>query len=262
MGENIKLNGFECKSIRNSSTTNATRLNWLKKQSATDYGKKSTKHEFTPQPWLQIIEVLRKTGHDREANRLMIAYQKHLFSIGKVHGLVRRGLHFLYGKLTGYGYRPHRVVVALFLTWVSFAFLYWDAALSGVFSPTNPLIFENLRYEKCRPVDKDGHFNINSASKNIGTDNWYTCDELKGEYTTFSPLAYSLDVVLPLIDLQQEKDWAPFIDTPKKYRAEEFFHWSKNHFIRIAIWIEILLGWIFSLLLVAQLSGLKRVSNE
>lgn len=261
-GQNLRLNGFVYKSIRNSNTTCVSRLNWLKKQRENDYGKKISKHEFTPQPWLQCIHVLRSTGHDREANRITIAYQKHLFKIGKIHGFIRRIFHFSYGKLTGFGYRPHRIVVALLLTWVGFAVLYWDAALNGVFTPTNPLIFEKISYEKCRPVDDKGQFSSALALLNDGTKNWYTCDELKGEYTTFSPLAYSLDIVLPLIDLQQEKDWAPFINTPKPAMLPELVRWSRNHVVRIAIWIEIILGWVFSLLLVAQLSSLIRANKD
>jgi hypothetical protein len=40
---------------------------------------------------------------------------------------------------------------------------------------------------------------------------WTICPALPNEYTTYNPLLYSLDLVLPLVDLQQEKDWAPIV---------------------------------------------------
>jgi hypothetical protein len=261
-GENIKLDGFTYKSIRNSDTTNSMRISWLKKQSPLDYGLRDQKHLFSPQPWLQIIIVLRSMGHTREANRMAIEYQKHLWKIKKISGLFKRPLHYLYGVFSGYGYRSHRLIIALIITWLSFGMLYSYAAINGVFSPSNPLVFENKEYDKCRPVDKNGVFDIEKSRKKTATSNWYYCTELKGEYTTFSPFAYSLDVALPLIDLQQEKDWGPFINTPESTFLGEITHFSLNHLVRIAVWLEILLGWIFSLLLVAQLSGLTRNSID
>ena len=61
---------------------------------------------------------------------------------------------------------------------------------------------------------------------------------LPAEYTTFSPLAYSLDILLPLVDLGQKKPW-----------------------VRLLNWFEILYGWIASLLFVAIVSGISRRSE-
>ncbi|MCX7326536.1 MAG: hypothetical protein NTZ14_19435, partial [Hyphomicrobiales bacterium] len=46
--------------------------------------------------------------------------------------------------------------------------------------------------------------------------NWYYCADLPGEYTTFQPFLYSLDLILPLVELQQDKDWSPIIPTPNR----------------------------------------------
>jgi len=96
-----------------------------------------------------------------------------------------------------------------------------------------------------------------------GAGNWYLCKDLREEYTGFSPFLYSLDLILPLVDLQQEHDWAPMIPTPQNTWANE---WSnlKNlkHWTRFLMWLEILFGWMASLLLVAVVSGLTKRREE
>ena len=79
-----------------------------------------------------------------------------------------------------------------------------------------------------------------------------------GVGTGFNPLAYSLDVILPLVDLQQEKDWAPMIPTPKAVWWEELRGTGWKHRARLVLWAETLFGWLASLLLVAIVSGLTK----
>jgi len=96
-----------------------------------------------------------------------------------------------------------------------------------------------------------------------GAGNWYLCEKLPEEYSGFSPLAYSLDVILPLVDLQQETSWAPLITTPKAAWYQELFSiFDWKHFTRLLLWFEILFGWLSSLLLVAVVSGLTKRREE
>ena len=81
-------------------------------------------------------------------------------------------------------------------------------------------------------------------------------------YTGFSPLMYSLDVLLPVVDLKQENDWAPMIPTPKASWPEELFtHWTLKHVVQAFLWFEILFGWISSLMFGAVVSGLSKRSE-
>ncbi|HWT13556.1 MAG TPA: hypothetical protein VN231_12435, partial [Allosphingosinicella sp.] len=73
--------------------------------------------EFRPQPWEQLIEVLRAMGHANEARRVAIAKQKQL----RVAGRIARGartLHWLYGLLVGYGYRAPRLLAVMASVWL------------------------------------------------------------------------------------------------------------------------------------------------
>lgn len=168
--------------------------------------------------------------------------------------------HMLYGALTGYGYRPMRLLAWILGIWLFFTSVYWYAALEqNVFAPSNPLVFQNEAYATCRKEYGEG-WQKRSPDTPIPASigNWYTCDALRGEYTGFSPGAYSLDILLSLVDLQQEKDWGPITATPSANAWVEFWNWDWGHGIRFLVWLETLIGWGISLLLVAIVSGLTR----
>jgi hypothetical protein len=61
-----------------------------------------------------------------------------------------------------------------------------------------------------------------------------------------SPLVYSLDTFLPIIDLHQEKNWWP--DAGRRWG------WA----LRVWLWFEICAGWILSTLFLAGVTGLIR----
>jgi hypothetical protein len=54
----------------------------------------------------------------------------------------------------------------------------------------------------------------------------------------------ALNVFLPIVDLRQEKNWWPEVGT-------RYGRW-----LRMFLWVEIILGWFFSILLVAASTGL------
>lgn len=72
-----------------------------------------------------------------------------------------------------------------------------------------------------------------------------------------------LDVILPLVDLQQETSWSPLIPAPQAVWYQELFSFCDwKHFTRLVLWFEILFGWVSSLLLVAVVSGLTKRREE
>jgi hypothetical protein len=151
------------------------------------------------------------------------------------------------------------------VVWFVSGIFYYYAAHEGIFAPTNPLVFNNARYVDCR-AGKDGTFNAE------GRRRWFGCPSLSEEYTTLSPFAYSLDLILPLVDLQQERDWAPMLPATKhgdvtlfgspaealESTWRDYIGFSLNHVTRLLMWFEVLFGWAGSLALVAVLSGLVK----
>jgi hypothetical protein len=260
--EKINLNGFIYNSIGNRSPIDSsTRIKWLEKQICEPKIIISAESNFYPQPWQQIRKVLREMGHREEARKISVALEKKLRETGRYRNTARIA-HIGYGLLTGYGYRPMRLIAWMVMVWVMSAAFYWFSALPphNVFAPSNPLVFQNPTHAFCDPESDIAKAEQSKpeAERNPAAGNWYLCENLPQEYTGFSPLAYSLDVILPLVDLQQQKDWGPMIPTPLASRWREGFAFSMGHITRLVIWFETLFGWLASLLLVAIVSGLTK----
>ncbi|OLF53290.1 hypothetical protein [Pseudomonas chlororaphis] len=273
-GNELGLNGFTYDFLTTDSPLRAKdRIAWLDSQTPSSAGKdglKGSQSGFLPQPWLQLKHVFEKMGHFEEAREVGIAFEQRLRKAGLVGhrtahwpwGTRWLGLipHVLYGALTGFGYRPMRLLAWILGIWLLFTSLYWYAAVEhNVFAPSNPLVFQNSAYASCRKEYGEGWIKRSPDTPlPSGIGNWYTCNALRGEYTGFSPGAYSLDILLSLVDLQQEKDWGPITATPSPNAWVEFWNWDWGHSIRFLVWLETLIGWGISLLLVAIVSGLTR----
>ncbi len=284
-GGYLVLDGFTYGSIVGGAPTSATaRLAWLDKQRPAMSGLSGAGTDFRPQPWKQLQKVLREMGHAEDARQVAVALEHRLRKAGLIgqspetlrywpawtnrprRWMYRKlacGFHWGFWALTGYGYRPMRLMLWMLAVWLGCAALYWCAALpqSNVFAPSDPLVFQNPAYAACVPGSAAAKAEQSkpAAAKPIqGAGNWYLCATLPQEYTGFSPLAYSLDVILPLVDLQQQKDWSPMIPTPKAVWWEELRGSGWKHITRMVLWAETLFGWLASLLLVAIVSGLTK----
>jgi hypothetical protein len=141
------------------------------------------------------------------------------------------------------------------IVWLLLGGVYYVAATRGVFAP-NAVVPKDAKYAQCRIGDQNEKLESSSAG------NWHRC------HTAFNPLLYSLDLILPLVDLHQKKNWVPVILTPPPY--EESKRWFRNlrprlystrdlsDIVRVLMWFEILFGWGASFLLAAVLSGLAK----
>ncbi len=104
---------------------------------------------------------------------------------------------------------------------------------------------------------------------------------MPSEYTTFSPWVYALDLLLPIVDLRQEKDWSPRVtdetgstiaawseSSPWAWglvvRLLEWIpgfvarDWGWGYVVRIFEWILILVGWGLSGMLLGAVTGVIR----
>jgi hypothetical protein len=250
-----------------------SRIKWLNAQDADQLNEQG----FAPQPWEQLIKVLREMGHNADAAEISIAKQKAMYKAGRIgkrlpdkndqekstapsafwtrqklkwprlklasYNIMARGWHRFYGITAGYGHRPSRILVCMVTSWLVCSLLYWAAADHfAVFGPSNPIITSATLYP-----DADtycGHGN------EPGKQRWTECPGVPDEYSTFQPFIYSLDVILPLIDLQQERDWAPIAEGPT---GKDLL---MGVVVRWMMWLEILFGWFASLMFVAIISRL------
>lgn len=276
------LDGFVYDRLTGNAPTSAEiRLAWLDKQVESHTGLVCNGNSFKPQPWRQLQKVLHEMGHDEDARKVAIAFEERLRKanligqtpetwckpIAWLYRTISRGFHWSFGMIVGYGYRPLRLFFIMLAVWLGCGAFYWYAALDGVFSPSNPLVFQHQNYDVCKADNDKAKKELAKSASSLpppiqGAGNWYLRANLREEYTGFSPLVYSLDLILPLVDLQQEQDWAPMIPTPKNTWTDELLTWSPKYCTRFLIWFEILFGWVTSLLLVAVVSGLAKRREE
>jgi len=226
------------------------RIAFLDLQEPNDLGK-----AFKPQPWEQVIKVLRDMGHYNEARNVAIEKQERLREAGRISGPPI--WHILYGRLSAYGYRPSYLILwALVISAVCAALFAVGARYGGVMMPTDRRILDEVKDPACRPE--------------LG-GNWTTCPALVGRYPAFHSIAYSIDQILPVISTQQSKDWA--IATEQPCSSVNCFGlctspWKPGtpnmraaySLAGLGIWIlaraENLIGWIFGLMFIATVSGL------
>jgi hypothetical protein len=230
-GRHHVLDGFEYKRFAGGATTDAlARLDWLGRQTATHL-----REDFRPDPWRRLISVLRRTGHGTSARDVAIGRELHLRRAGMI-GLdappslrwLASLAHDLFGLVAGYGHRPLRLLVAAGAVWLLCGGLYWAAAEHGALAPSAALSLAEPRLAQCLP----------------------DCSQLPSTMPRFQPLVYSLDVLVPLIDLQQERHWAPVRDA----WASDADSWGAP--VLILTWLEASFGWIISLTLLATFTGL------
>lgn len=256
----LELDGFRYDRIAASAPLDAKkRISWLKKQ----HPMLLRSETFALQPWIQLAKVLREQGHFRDASDVDIAREDHLRSDGlvgdclalskwmrewrrigadvphegiliRLGNLIEWSLHWIYGFFSGYGHRPMRIVYATFCFWLAFAGFYDIAASRGHFAPPNPAIAKALPENACRypaPV------------------NWTQCEALRAVYPRFSPWAYSLDLILPVVHLGQSNMWAPISDS----------NWfSLSAWTQRFVWFEEIFGWIAALTLGGIATGLVK----
>ena len=210
------LDGFTFGRLAGGAPTDAeTRIAWLDRQHPRYLGA-----EFRPQPWEQLIAVLRAMGHSEEARAVAVAKQDRLRRAGKI-ARGARPLHRLYGLVVGYGYRPLRLVKVIAAVWLLCALAYWWAASPGP------------------PLGPSTHLVAPPAGEENAPD-----------YRTFVPLIYSADVLLPVVDFGYKDEWQPVVADP----AGNPLPWGE--LLRFLYWFEIAFGWVAGLLLVGVLSNL------
>jgi hypothetical protein len=248
-----------------SSTNAADRIRWLDRQREADL-----LFDFKPQPWEQLIKVLRSIGHQESAKQVGIAKQIRLRRARlarsnkgtpwrRIVDFPQIVLHWFYGVLSRYGYRPSLIILWAILTMCLFAGIFRMGGALGVISPSDWQLAGDSKDDTCRP-ERGG--------------NWTTCSWLRQRgYQSFDPLLFSFDLIVPIIATQQTKDWTTMTtipcaslnrfgfcreELPKNVEAAVNGYWSLGVLFWIAARIETLIGWAFGLTFVAIVSGLVK----
>jgi hypothetical protein len=218
-----------------------TRQRILESQVVEDLGA-----NFKPQPWEQMIHVLREMGYESTASALAIEKQECLRRAGKVRW---PHIHALFGQFTGYGYKPSRALVWLGAALLTSALLYETGYRYGVIVPAKTVLQTHAANIKCDPG---------------ATDIKPGCYVRPLPSATFSALMYSADYLFPFIDFQQRKEWSPAVIVATDRVAGAggtvtYANTEESRFgmcLRILTWIETIVGWIATGVLAAIVGGL------
>jgi hypothetical protein len=212
-GAHHALDGFAYTRFGPGAPTDAPmRLGWLATQHVS-----RLESEFRPEPWRRVIKVLRRMGRDDMAAEIAIGRERHLRRSGLIGLAAPAGLrwlprlgHALFGALAGYGHRPVRVLLASALLWLACAGAYWVADAEGLMAPA-----------------------VSQPARSSAR---------------LRPLAYSLDVLVPLVDLREQRRWAPAVNDDRTALPAVL--------VQTLTWFEALCGWLATLTLLAMATGL------
>jgi hypothetical protein len=189
---------------------------WAGRRRAKPVNDPAATARFASQPYEQLATVYRQTGQDTEARRVAIARRTDLRRYGDLKWHRQAG-NWLLDKTIKYGYQTWRAGVALA---VVFAAIWLLAILAQ-------------HHHLMEPV---GSFHGPPP----------TATQCTGNYPCFYPLGYTVDTVIPIINVHQATYWAPNTDLPWGWA------WA------LATWIATGLGWALATLLVAGYTGLVR----
>ena len=214
----VTLDGFQYERLGHGAATDwPTRSAWLRKQPALHL------NPLRPQPFEHLAAVLRSAGHEDAARKVGIEKRR---LARRSQRLPARLLDRFLDWTVAYGYATHRALFAMIALAVIGTFVFGAAYRSGAMLPTDG--------------DARGKFMALTAKPD-----WTAAvpDQLAG-YPAFQPLVYSIDVLLPIIDLEQSNHWLPVWTS------------TQGWWFVVAFWLQTVLGWVLSSLLVAALSGL------
>ncbi|MDO7736035.1 MAG: hypothetical protein MUP96_00020, partial [Planktomarina temperata] len=224
------------------------RLDWLTKHDA-------SVRPFTPQPYVQLANVLRRQGMISAVNTVMIKredLQREADMKQAVQGnewwglfalvmLLRPFLSLPFKWMFGYGHQPSRV-------------LFWIAVILGIticcaqqihihgqFAPTSSVVLTSQDWLDSFPTEP---LHPDSPLWRTQMDAWAQTTSGR-DYTSFSAFLYALDLFIPLDALGQEKNWAP--------SAERGGWGDWGHRLR---WLVQMAGWVITAIGAAVLTGL------
>ena len=177
---------------------------------------------YHPQPYRQLARVLRESGDDAGATRVMIASGDARYS---QYGILGRSIGWLLKVTIAYGHRP-----LLAILWsVMVVAIGWGvtrvAKNAGVMRQTWP--------ENTPPPPASPNENL-------------------------QPFLYSIDVFVPFVNLHQEHYWWPDANAIGRAEFLGIPFECRGWMVRSYLWAQIIAGWLLSAIFIAGITGLLR----
>ncbi|MBO1905468.1 hypothetical protein J4G37_11245 [Microvirga sp. 3-52] len=231
-----------------------SRLDWLSRQVPERWGE-----DFWPQPYEQLASVLREMGHHEDANTVLIEKERHQRRARRKRArnpLWRTTLAAKDGILAitvAYGRQPLLALAWLAFFWALGVAVFGHAERQGGFKPNSPVVLRSREWTLCG-FDRSGQRLLAASQEVAGGladkgETQLACFRRQWEassYPRFNAWIYSLDVLLPVLEMDQRTIWRP---DPLKPSGEAALHY---------FYFQSLVGWVLSLLAIAGFSGLVK----
>ncbi|SDW76274.1 hypothetical protein SAMN05444336_102283 [Albimonas donghaensis] len=232
-----------------------SRLDWLALQDEARFGQ-----DFWPQPYEQLAKVFREMGHVADARTVLIRKEK-LQRVARraKMGAAPRALFWLrdaaFAVTVRYGRAPMLAFVWLAgLALIGFA-MFYAAERNGALKPNTGYTLRADEWVACgaalgAPVHDAGTGETLKGRRASGQTRLacFLAQPEGAKYPEFNAFVYSLDTLLPIVDLEMQDYWIP----------DESAEWPFARAARWYLWVHIALGWGLSLLAVAGFSGLVK----
>jgi hypothetical protein len=235
--QNLDVDDFIYAAIADGPVDATIRVDWLKRQASLPLNLELSKQAprprpFRPKPYQQLAKVLRESGHEVAAKRILIAKEQ----ARRKHGELGSGAwawSMLLGATIGHGYRP------------------WQALLWAAFWIMLGGILFGMGYHK----------EIVIPAKAEAYDTTKKTLQETAFYPAFNRWLYSLDAFVPIINFGQKDYWGPQVSCHRSGPIRDsgirfcVFGIRVLHLYR---WLHIGVGWMLITLVVAGFTGLVR----
>lgn len=232
----------------------ASRLGWLARQVSERWGE-----DFWPQPYEQLSTVLREMGHDEEARAVLIMkerLQRRARRARARNPLLRTALAVNDGVLAvtvRYGRQPLLALVWLILFWAIGVVVFALAEQSSALKPNSPVVLRSLEWTMCALQKTDSRYmpstgQVMSGRATTGQSqlSCFLSQPEASSYPEFNAWMYSLDTMLPVMEIGQKLYWRPDPSKPRGLLTLNYYYFLS------------VIGWTLSLLAVAGFSGLVK----
>jgi hypothetical protein len=202
--------------------------------------------EFRPQPYEQCARVLREMGHSEDARIILVEKERRLRAARRkrIGGWLALGMavrDWCLGQLVGFGYKPLRAAWYLAMLWligtITFSYLYQADA----FKPNSSSVLAAQSWGGCHQQAPAYSYVGHPGERQLSC---FLRQPSARSYPAFNAAIYTLDVIAPVVQLEQHKHWTPDEDQLIGALGKAF------------VYFQIVAGWLLSLLAVAGLSGL------
>ena len=234
-----KLNGLEYEDFSQEANISITsRLAWLENR--------PDGVVFSGQPFEQFARVLTKMGHQDEAGSVLLRKEHLQRKLKRQFAAQEKKIAWrvpfmwftdtvLY-YLVGYGYRPIYVFFWTSILVLAIGLMFQKTWNAGDMAPNSAPILISKDWISATQMHSDNPAKFWSSRGQAGQD-----------YETYNAFAYAADLLIPIVDLGQEKAWAP--STSRSPWGQQAW-WMR--------WFAKAIGWVMTALGAATVTGLIR----